>query len=131
MSILITPLLDPQLTPPSRRSVIAQAGPGSPAEAFLSARGFRKVLTLTYARLPPAQADLTGLREIVHSPHPGDRLVAWDGMVPGELAETFAASRRAMDDMPMDDTDYGTVSWDPAPCAPSMTRSATCRPTSG
>ncbi|WP_188194191.1 GNAT family N-acetyltransferase [Nonomuraea sp. SYSU D8015] len=95
-----------------RRCVIAQVEPGSSGEAFLSARGFRKVLTLTYARLPLAQANLAALREIVHSPHPGYRLVAWNGVVPDELAETFAASRHALDDMPMDDTDYGTVSWD-------------------
>ncbi|MBE3011886.1 GNAT family N-acetyltransferase [Microbispora sp. NEAU-D428] len=95
-----------------RRCVIAHTEPGSPGEVFLSARGFRKVLTLTYARLPLAQTNLDDLRKIVHSPHPGYRLVAWDGVVPGALAETFAVSRRAMDDMPMDDTDYGTVSWD-------------------
>jgi hypothetical protein len=81
-------------------------------EVFLSARGFRKVLTLTYARLPLSQTNLDDLREIVRSAHPGYRLVAWDGVVPDDLAETFAASRRAMDDMPMDDTDCGTVSWD-------------------
>ncbi|MFG1959790.1 GNAT family N-acetyltransferase [Nonomuraea sp. NPDC049028] len=95
-----------------RRSVIAEAEPGSPGEAFLSAHDFRKVLTLTYTRLPLAQADLAGLREIVSSPHLGYRLVAWDGMVPDELADTFAAARRAMDDMPMDDTDYSSVHWD-------------------
>ncbi|MEV0389949.1 GNAT family N-acetyltransferase [Nonomuraea sp. NPDC050643] len=95
-----------------RRSVIAEVEPGSPGDAFLVARGFRKVLTLTYARLSLAGTDLAGLREIAHSPHPGYRLVAWDGIVPDELAETFTASRHAMDDMPMDDTDYGTVHWD-------------------
>lgn len=95
-----------------RRSVIAEAEPGSPGESFLSVHGFRKVLTLTYTRLPLARADLAGLREIVSSPHLGYRLVAWDGMVPGELAATFAVAHRAMDDMPMDDTDYGTVHWD-------------------
>jgi GNAT superfamily N-acetyltransferase len=48
----------------------------------------------------------------IESPHPGYRLMSWHGTVPDGLAETFAASRRAMDDMPMDDTDYGTVTWD-------------------
>ncbi|GGV94946.1 hypothetical protein GCM10015535_61320 [Streptomyces gelaticus] len=43
---------------------------------------------------------------------PGYRLTSWEGTVPDELAPTFAASRRAMDDMPMDDTDFGTVTWD-------------------
>ncbi|MEV4165294.1 GNAT family N-acetyltransferase [Nonomuraea dietziae] len=73
-----------------RRCVIAQAEPGSPGDVLLSARGFRKVLTLTYARLPLAQTNPDDLREIMRSPHPGYRLVAWDGVVPDELAETFA-----------------------------------------
>ncbi|MEV1178002.1 GNAT family N-acetyltransferase, partial [Nonomuraea sp. NPDC049784] len=57
-----------------RRCVIAQADAGSTGEAFLAAHGFRTVLTLTYARLPLAQADLAALAEIVRSPHPGYRL---------------------------------------------------------
>ncbi|MBP2330187.1 ribosomal protein S18 acetylase RimI-like enzyme [Kibdelosporangium banguiense] len=88
---------------------MAQARADSPGDHFLSGHGFRKVLALTFARLGLAQADTT---EITRQPHPGYRLVWWNGTVPDELADTFAASRRAMDDMPMDDTDYGTVSWD-------------------
>ncbi|WP_248966084.1 GNAT family N-acetyltransferase [Sphaerisporangium perillae] len=95
-----------------RRCVITQAKADSPGDRFLAARGFRRVLTLTFSRLPLEKADLTALTGIVERPHPGYRLAAWDGTVPGHLAETFAASRRAMDDMPMDDTDYGTESWD-------------------
>jgi GNAT superfamily N-acetyltransferase len=95
-----------------RRSVIAQAEADSPGDRFLTAKGFRAVLTLTYARLPLADADLAVLTQLVGEPHPGYRLVSWDGTVPDDLAATFAASRRAMDDTPMDDTDYGTVSWD-------------------
>ncbi|KAB8182989.1 GNAT family N-acetyltransferase [Nonomuraea phyllanthi] len=95
-----------------RRCVTGQAEAGSPGDAFGAARGFRPVLRLTYARLPLAQADLTGLAERAAAPHPGYRLLSWDGMVPDEWAATFAASRRAMDDMPMDDVDYGTVTWD-------------------
>ncbi|GII34120.1 GNAT family N-acetyltransferase [Planotetraspora mira] len=96
----------------NRRCVITQAEAGSPGDRFLAARGFRRVLTLTFTRLPLATADISALTEIIERPHPGYRLDAWDGTVPDDLAETFAASRRAMDDMPMDDTDYGTVSWD-------------------
>ena len=70
------------------------------------------MLALTYARLPLADADLRRIDEIVERPHEGYRLVQWDGTVPPELARTFADSRRAMDDMPMDGTDYGTVVWD-------------------
>ncbi|WP_411078712.1 GNAT family N-acetyltransferase [Streptomyces sp. cmx-18-6] len=95
-----------------RRCVVAQAGAGSPGDRFLAARGFRKVLTLRFFRLPLADADPAALDAIVERPHPGYRLTSWRGTVPDELAATFAASRRAMDDMPMDDTDYGTVTWD-------------------
>lgn len=95
-----------------RRCVTAKAEAGSPGDAFGAARGFRTVLTLTYARLPLARADLAGLAKIANSPQPGYRLLSWDGIVPDELAQTFAESRRAMDDMPMDEVDYGTVSWD-------------------
>ncbi|WP_214411381.1 GNAT family N-acetyltransferase [Sphaerisporangium fuscum] len=95
-----------------RRSVLTQVEAGSPGDLFLRARDFRRVLTLTYARLPLKQVDLEELAEIVERPHPGYRLASWDGVVPDELAVTFAASRRAMDDMPMDDTDHGIETWD-------------------
>jgi GNAT superfamily N-acetyltransferase len=52
------------------------------------------------------------INAIVEQPQPGYRLASWRGTVPEELAETFADSRRAMADMPMDDTDYGDVVWD-------------------
>lgn len=96
----------------ARRCVIAQAEAGSPGERFLPARGFRKVLTLRFARLPLADVDDAALAAVVAHPHPGYRLASWHGTVPDHLAPTFAASRRAMDDMPMDDTDYGTMTWD-------------------
>ncbi|AZQ32301.1 GNAT family N-acetyltransferase [Streptomyces cyaneochromogenes] len=98
-----------------RRSVIAQADAGTPGDHFLAARGFRRVLTLTYARLALDELDTGKADEInalVEQPHPGYRLASWRGTVPEELAKTFADSRRAMDDMPMDDTDYGVVAWD-------------------
>ncbi|MFD9880428.1 GNAT family N-acetyltransferase [Streptomyces alboflavus] len=95
-----------------RRTVVAQAPAESPGAAFLTAGGFRVALTLTYARLPLADADLPELTAATEKPHPGYRLTAWEGMVPDELADTYAASRRAMDDMPMGAVDYGTVVWD-------------------
>jgi GNAT superfamily N-acetyltransferase len=96
----------------ARSRVVAQAEAGSPGDHFLSARGFRKVLTLRYARLPLADVDPVALAETIERPHPGYRLASWQGTVPDDLARTFAASRRAMDDMPMEDTDHGTVTWD-------------------
>lgn len=95
-----------------RRCLIARTEAGLPGDLFLAARGFRGVLTLIYTRLPLAQADLAALTELIDRPHPGYRLVSWDGMVPDALAGTFTAVRRAMDDMPVGDTDYGTVTWD-------------------
>ncbi len=95
-----------------RRAVVAQAGDGTPGDLFLRARGLRRVLALTYARLPLKQVDTAALTAVIEEPHPGYRLESWDGTVPEPLAHTFAASRRAMDDMPMDDTDYGTMVWD-------------------
>ncbi|GAA2800861.1 GNAT family N-acetyltransferase [Kitasatospora aburaviensis] len=95
-----------------RRCVITQAEAGSPGDRFLAARGFRRVLTLTFTRLPLAEADITALADIIEQPHPGYRLTSWEGTVPDALAETFVASRHAMDDMPMGGTDFGTVTWD-------------------
>ncbi|GAA2693361.1 GNAT family N-acetyltransferase [Streptomyces lunalinharesii] len=95
-----------------RRCVIAQAEAGSPGDRFLAARGFRKVLTLRYTRLPLAEVDAAALAGIVERPHPGYRLLSWRGTVPDHLVRTFVAARHAMDDMPMDEADYGTVTWD-------------------
>ncbi|MGC5012859.1 N-acetyltransferase family protein [Streptosporangium sp. DT93] len=91
-----------------RRCVLAQAGADTPGDHFLAERGFRRVLTLTYARLALVHA----IAGTAARPPAGYRLRSWEGTVPDELAETFTASRRAMDDMPMDDTDYGVVVWD-------------------
>ncbi|SCF74486.1 Acetyltransferase (GNAT) family protein [Streptomyces sp. Ncost-T10-10d] len=95
-----------------RRSLAAQAEPGSPGARFLQARGFDEALTMTFTRLNLAGANLSALTAIVDRPHPGYRLSSWDGTVPDDLADTFARSRRAMDDMPMGSTDYGTMDWD-------------------
>ncbi|MEU6424829.1 GNAT family N-acetyltransferase [Microbispora sp. NPDC046973] len=97
-----------------RRRVTAEAEAGGPGEAFLAARGFRPALGLTFTRLAPADVDPAVLAAALAEPHPGYRLVSWEGVVPDELAETFAASRRAMDDMPMDGLDYRPAPWDVA-----------------
>ncbi|MEU0787980.1 GNAT family N-acetyltransferase [Streptomyces sp. NPDC006173] len=95
-----------------RRSLVAQATTGSPGDLFLAARGFSRVLALTYARLPLPDLDLAQIYRIAERPHPGYELTHWDGVVPSALAAGFALSRRAMDDMPMEETDHGTVVWD-------------------
>jgi GNAT superfamily N-acetyltransferase len=110
-----TALLDAAVTSAladGRRAVIAQAEQGSPGDTFLAARGFRRVLTLVYARLALAGIDPDHFTRILEQPCPGYHLTSWTGVVPDGLARNYAASRRAMDDMPMGDTDYGTVVWD-------------------
>ncbi|MEU3074637.1 GNAT family N-acetyltransferase [Streptomyces laurentii] len=95
-----------------RRSLVAQAEAGSPGAAFLAAREFGVAMRLTYARLPLVDADLPFLTALTRQEHPGYRLVEWTGLVPDELAASYVASRRAMDDMPMGTVDYGRVVWD-------------------
>ncbi|HEY1179752.1 MAG TPA: GNAT family N-acetyltransferase [Phytomonospora sp.] len=112
-----TALLESALTAAranSRRSVTASAKASSDGESFLAARGARKVLTMIFTRLALTETDADLVAGTAARPHPGYRLISWDGTVPDELAQSFADSRRAMDDMPMDDTDYGTVTWDVA-----------------
>ncbi len=110
-----TQLLDAALTAArdhGRRRLVAHADSGSSGDAFLPARGFRAVLTLEYSRLHLPGVDTTALAAIAEAPHPGYRLISWAGTVPDHLAATFAASRRAMDDMPVQDADLGTATWD-------------------
>ncbi|MER5885394.1 GNAT family N-acetyltransferase [Streptomyces sp. NPDC001941] len=95
-----------------RTSLIAQASADSPGSAFLEASGFEVALTLTYTRLALADADVEALAALVRSTHEGYELRSWVGTVPDGLADTFVASRRAMDDMPMGAVDWGTVVWD-------------------
>ncbi|MFF3885857.1 GNAT family N-acetyltransferase [Streptomyces sp. NPDC001914] len=95
-----------------RRPLVARVTAGSPGEPFLAAHGFRRVLALTFARLALPELDLEAVTAIAERPHPGYALTSWEGVVPAELAHTFAASRRAMDDMPMEDSDHGIDVWD-------------------
>jgi ribosomal protein S18 acetylase RimI-like enzyme len=95
------------------RAVVAAAVDlGTPGDAFLAARGLRQVLTLRYVRLPLRGLDAGALAAVAGTPHPGYRLTSWTGTVPDELAGTFAASRRAMDDMPMGDVEQDPQPWD-------------------
>ena len=91
----------------ARRSVVClPVEVGSPGDAFLAARGLRRVLSLAYVRRD-LDRDLPA-----PVPVPGYRLVTWTGTVPDDLAVSFAAARRAMDDMPMDEADYTPETWD-------------------
>ncbi|MDX6240373.1 MAG: hypothetical protein QOG10_5193 [Kribbellaceae bacterium] len=94
------------------RTVITDATVGSAGDRFLPDRGFQVALTLMFARLPLAEVDDAVLAAITRTAPSGYRLDSWPGVVPDHLAQTFADSRRAMDDMPMGDTDYGPEVWD-------------------
>ncbi|MEV6600824.1 GNAT family N-acetyltransferase [Actinoplanes sp. NPDC051346] len=93
-----------------RRAVTA--GPVTGDAPFLVAHGFRPVLNLTFSRLPMARTDAARMTAFAGEPHPGYRLHSWEGTVAGDLAPTFAASRSAMDDMPMDEADVAAEAWD-------------------
>ncbi|GJF29101.1 N-acetyltransferase [Kitasatospora sp. NE20-6] len=95
-----------------RSVLLAGADEGGPGEAFLAARGLRRVLVLAAARLPLAEADEAALTVLAERPHPGYRLVSWDGTVPDDLLDRYVAARPAMDDMPVGDTGFGAVRWD-------------------
>ncbi|WP_433795017.1 N-acetyltransferase family protein [Actinoplanes sp. CA-252034] len=92
------------------RGLPALLGPaveeGSAGESFCVAAGMRRVLALTYTRL-----DLGSFSGEAGSVD-GYRIVHWEGAVTDELAGTFARSRRAMDDMPMDDAAWEPDVWD-------------------
>jgi len=94
----------------NRRSIVVEASSDTPGVAFLEARGFTCVLSLSLLLLNVHDAG--DVEEIVHSEHPGYRLTRWLGVVPGDLAETFATAKSAMGDMPTGDMDYGTTTWD-------------------
>jgi RimJ/RimL family protein N-acetyltransferase len=98
-----------------RRSLVVEASSDTPGVAFLEARGFTCVLSLSLLLL--SVHDAGDVTEIVHAEHPGYRLTRWLGVVPNELAETFANAKSAMGDMPTGDMptgdmDYGTTTWD-------------------
>ncbi|WP_313885825.1 GNAT family N-acetyltransferase [Fodinicola feengrottensis] len=68
---------------------------------FLVNKGFRPVLTLVHTRLSLTEVDIAAL---VEKPHPGYRLVSWEGVAPDGLAESLAGAHNAMNDMPVGDS---------------------------
>lgn len=93
------------------RSLVTEVVAGTPDEGFLATRDFLPVLRLTWLRL--ALDDIPErIRKLPGVPHPGYRLTSWAGVVPDELADSFARARQGMDDMPTGDMDFGDVQWD-------------------
>ena len=93
-----------------RRSIVVEASSETSGVPFLEAGGFTCVLSLSLLLL--SVRDAGGIEEIVHSAHPGYRLTRWLGVVPEELAQTFATAKTAMGDMPTGEMVYGTTTWD-------------------
>jgi GNAT superfamily N-acetyltransferase len=93
-----------------RRCIVVEASSDTPGVAFLEARGFDCVLSLSLLLLSVYEAG--DIEEIVHADHAGFRLTRWLGVVPNELAETFAIAKSAMGDMPTGEMDYSTTDWD-------------------
>ncbi|WP_328946746.1 GNAT family N-acetyltransferase [Streptomyces sp. NBC_00250] len=90
-----------------RRSLVAAAPGDGPSGAFCTAHGFRRVLALDHLLLDVADADTAE----ADAEHPGYELAGWTGTVPDDLAEAFATAKNSMNDMPMGDMDYGSMTW--------------------
>ncbi|MEV6012176.1 GNAT family N-acetyltransferase [Streptomyces sp. NPDC051976] len=93
------------------RSLVTEVVAGTPDEGFLATRDFLPVLRLTWLRLALDEVP-ERIRKLPQVPHPGYRLTSWPGVVPDELAESFALARQGMDDMPVGEMDFGEVRWD-------------------
>ncbi|WP_424216680.1 GNAT family N-acetyltransferase (plasmid) [Streptomyces sp. BI20] len=96
-----------------RRTLAAGADADSPGLAFLTARGFRPVLTLRHARLDLAAVEPDSLA-LASLAAPGYLVVAWSERVPEALLDAFVAARAAMDDMPVGEAEAGPLAWDRA-----------------
>jgi GNAT superfamily N-acetyltransferase len=84
---------------------------GTPGENFLATRDFLPALRLTCQRLPLGEVP-ERIVKLPDVPHPGYRLTAWEGAPPDRLADSYAAARQAMADMPVGGLEVGTVHWD-------------------
>lgn len=92
----------------NRRSLVAGVADVEPGVAFCAAKSFRRVLTLRHLLLDVSDADASTADD---NPT-GYGLASWEGTVPDDLADAFAAAKNAMNDMPTGDMDYGEQRWD-------------------
>ncbi|TPQ17774.1 GNAT family N-acetyltransferase [Streptomyces sporangiiformans] len=95
-----------------RRSLIAEVPACTPAELFCVRHGLRRARPLYHLLLPLSEVHRGWLDELTATDHPGYRPAEWDGIVPGTLADAFAAARKAMNVTPVGSTDHGAVGWD-------------------
>ncbi|MEV0702254.1 GNAT family N-acetyltransferase [Saccharopolyspora sp. NPDC050389] len=80
----------------NRRSVFTGVADAGPGDAFCAARGFLRVLTSLHLSLDLSAADDSA----ADAARPGYELASWTGTVPDGLADTFAAAKAAVNDMP-------------------------------
>ncbi|GGT15995.1 GNAT family N-acetyltransferase [Streptomyces chromofuscus] len=95
-----------------RRSLIAEAPAGTAADLYCVRHGFRRALTLHHLLLPLSEEHRGRLEGLAGTEHPGYRTAEWTGTVPDALADSFAAAKNAMHDMPIGDLDHGSLTWD-------------------
>ncbi|MEU8223046.1 GNAT family N-acetyltransferase [Kribbella sp. NPDC048915] len=88
------------------RTLLADVDVDSAGDHFLQRHGFGIGLTLVYARLDLA----TPTPDVPDVP--GYRLVAWDGLPPDDLLQTFTDSRAGMYDAPSGTIRTGPDLWD-------------------
>lgn len=94
-----------------RRRLSTEVLAGTPGESFLATRDFVPALRLTWQKL--SLEDIPErIVKLPDVPHPGYRLTAWEGAPPDALAESFAAARVGMADMPTGNLAVGASRWD-------------------
>lgn len=94
-----------------RGSLVGTVPEQSAGDVFCLRRGFARELVLHHLLLPLSDVHRAWLDELVTNTRPGYELTGWDGPVPDALAESFAAAKDAMNDMPgSDDT---RITWTP------------------
>lgn len=95
-----------------RSNLLTSTSVGSTGEEFLVGAGFGLGADFSRLRLLVADCDQEELRATVKSASDGYSLVRWQGVPPGDLIGPFAATREAMNDMPVDELELGRISWD-------------------
>ncbi|MYS25148.1 Acetyltransferase (GNAT) family protein [Streptomyces sp. DvalAA-14] len=93
------------------RSLAAQVVVGTSGESFLATRDFLPVLRLSWLRLALDEIP-EPIAKLPQLPHPGYRLVSWEGVVPDEWAAGLVRAKQGMADMPVGGFDLGPAEWD-------------------
>jgi GNAT superfamily N-acetyltransferase len=83
-------------------TLVTEVTAGTSGEGFVRTRDFLPALRLTWLRLALDEIP-ERVRRLPEVPHAGYRLTSWEGVPPEPLADSFAAARAGLDDIPTGD----------------------------